>query len=64
MSLKPSTFKVTDFRRAVRAAKLEGLPVAGVRVSKTGEIEVIVGKPAEPEMNGNSLDKWIEGRAG
>ena len=46
MSANPSTFKITDFRRAVRAAKAEKLDVAGVKI-RNGEIEIVVGKPAE-----------------
>ena len=58
MSLAPSNFKVTDFRRAVRAAKAEGLPVAGVRVNKQGDIEVIVGEPTKAAANGE-IEKII-----
>jgi hypothetical protein len=52
-------FRITDFRRAVRAARAEGLPVAGVKIGRGGEIEIVVGKPAEaaPAGGANEWDK-------
>ena len=59
MSANPSTFKITDFRRAVRAAKAEKLDVAGVKI-RNGEIEIVVGKPAEvaPDDLDRELSDW------
>ena len=59
MSANPSTFKITDFRRAVRAAKAEKLDVAGVKI-RNGEIEIVVGKPAEAAPNDldRELGEW------
>ena len=57
MSAGPSMFRITDFRRAVRAARAEKLDVAGVKI-RNGEIEIMVGKPAEASAPASDANEW------
>jgi len=53
---RPALFRQTDLARAIRTAKAEGLPLAGVRITKDGEIVVsFVGEPKSPTT---SFDEW------
>ena len=61
MSRAPATFKQRDVTRALKAIAAAGQRVSGVKInSKTGEIEVVIGKPAAqdpaPVLEGNEWD--------
>jgi len=58
MSRGVQNFKLTDLRRALRAAKAEGLDVASCRISKDGSIEVQVGKPATEAALAGETNEW------
>jgi len=47
MGRRPCTFKEADFTRAVKAARKAGLEIAGVKVSREGDITIVAGKPSE-----------------
>jgi len=47
MGRRPCTFKEADVTRAVKAARKAGLEIAGVKVSREGDIIIVVGKPSE-----------------
>jgi hypothetical protein len=44
----PSTFRVSDVRRAVQGAESAGLAVSAVAVTREGRIEITATKPAQP----------------
>jgi hypothetical protein len=48
MSAKPSLFKETDFKRAFQAAKLAGVDVARIDISK-GMISIVPKEPVATE---------------
>ena len=47
MGRGPCTFREVDVRRAVNAARKAGLEIAGVKVSREGDIIIVAGKPSE-----------------
>jgi hypothetical protein len=53
------TFKETDFTRAVKAARKAGLEIAGVRVSREGDIVILAGKPRETSQ-AETANPWDE----
>jgi hypothetical protein len=58
MSRGPSTFRQRDVQRLVKAATAAGLHVTGVRVDKSGAIEVVT---SESEVqDSNPWDRAIE----
>jgi hypothetical protein len=58
MSRGPCTFRQCDVARLVRAAKAAGLHVTGIRVDKSGAIEVVIGEPVvQPK---DDLDRELE----
>jgi len=58
MSRSPCTFRQRDVARLVRAATAAGLHVTGVRVDKSGAIEVVT---SESEVqDSNPWDRAIE----
>jgi hypothetical protein len=59
MSRRRSTFRQRDLTRAVKAVIAAGLPVAGVKVSAQGDIEVVTGDERvhdSPPQGGNEWD--------
>jgi hypothetical protein len=58
MSRAPCTFRQRDVARLVKAATAAGLRVTGVRVDKSGAIEVVI---SESEVqDSNPWDRAIE----
>jgi hypothetical protein len=58
MGRRPGTFKETDVRRALSAARKAGLEIAGVKLSKNGDIVILAGKPSEAnDANDASQDE-------
>jgi hypothetical protein len=51
------TFRQCDVVRLVKAATAAGLTVRGVRVDKSGVIEVVTGD--SPEQDSSPLDQWM-----
>ena len=56
-SRAPSTFRQRDVTRAVKAVIAAGLPVAGVKVSAQGDIEVVTGDKKSHDLT--PLDRWM-----
>ncbi len=60
------TFKEADVTRAVKAARKAGLEIAGVKVSRDGDIVILAGgklreaSKAEPETN--EWDELFDGK--
>jgi hypothetical protein len=58
MSRAPATFKQRDVTRALKAIAAADQRVSGVKInSKTGEIEVVIGKPTAQDPT--PLDIWM-----
>jgi hypothetical protein len=57
---RAALFRQTDLARAIRTAKAEGMPLAGVRISPEGEIFVAFVN-AEPKP-ATSFDEWKASR--
>jgi hypothetical protein len=55
----PSAFRQQDVTRAVKAVKGAGLPVAAIKISPQGEIQVVVGEPRGQDsvMESNEWDQ-------
>jgi hypothetical protein len=47
MSRGPVSWKESDVKRAIKAARESGLPIARLEMKPSGEIAVVIGKPAE-----------------
>ena len=47
MSHGPSTFRLNDIKRAVRACRNAGLTIGRVEVDREGKIVIVTGKPGE-----------------
>jgi hypothetical protein len=58
MSRGPSTFRQRDVARLVKAATGAGLKVTGVRVDKSGAIEVVTGDPKEQRSTEHGVNEW------
>jgi hypothetical protein len=61
MGKKPSTFKESDLRRAIVAARKAGVEIGRIRIDRSGTIE-LVPKSADdrPESESASdLDQWM-----
>jgi hypothetical protein len=43
------SFRESDVRRAIRAARAAGIEIGRIEVDKDGKIVVVAGKPAEAE---------------
>jgi hypothetical protein len=56
MTRGPLTFKGTDLKRAINITREAGLQIARVEITKTGNILVHVGEPAND--NAAQLDEW------
>jgi hypothetical protein len=56
MARKPMLFRQTDLARAIKTAKAEGMPVAGVRISPDGEI--FVAFIESPKTATTAFDEW------
>ncbi len=56
MSNGPSTFRVTDVKRAVQACRNAGLAIGRVEVDREGKIVIVPEKPALPISE--SADEW------
>jgi hypothetical protein len=59
------TFRQRDVTAAIRAAVAAGMPVAGVKVSAQGDIEVVIGFPRAqhslmPQTAEQDLDRELE----
>ena len=52
----PSTFRVTDVKRAVQACQSAGLTIGRVEVDREGKIVVVPEKPGEPASE--TSDEW------
>jgi len=57
MSTGTWVFKQRDIDRLIKAATKRGLQVTGVRVHKSGAIEVVTGKSAVQD-SGNGGNEW------
>jgi hypothetical protein len=53
MPRRPCTFRQRDVTAALKAAAAAGMRVAGFKVNPQGEIEVVIGKPAEQDSTNN-----------
>jgi hypothetical protein len=60
MSRAPSAFRQRDVARLIRAATAAGLKVSGVRVDKSGAIEVVTGEPPaqDPYRDRDGANEW------
>ncbi len=56
MPRSPCTFRETDVRRAIKAARSSGIEIARVEIDKYGKIVVVTGKPDETATT--PLDEW------
>jgi hypothetical protein len=59
MGKGPVDFKEANVRRAIKAAREEGLDIAAVRIAKNGTIDIITGKPVKPNGSSNA-NEWDE----
>jgi hypothetical protein len=62
MGKGPCTFKEADVTRAVKATRKAGLEIAGVKVSRNGDIVILVGKPREANdaSQADTANPWDE----
>jgi hypothetical protein len=60
MTRRPSTFKETDVKRAVKSVRDIGLEVARVEITKAGSIILHTGEAAND--NASALEKWQRDR--
>jgi len=51
MARSASTFRQTDLKRAIRAARAADLEIARIEIEKDGRIIVVPGKPPESQDN-------------
>jgi hypothetical protein len=63
MSHGPSTFRVTDVKRAVQGCQSAGLTIGRVEVDREGKIVIVPGQseaepPTAPAENAN--DEWTD----
>jgi hypothetical protein len=57
---RPKTFRQSDLRRAIRAARGAGLEVKHVEIDPTtGKIIITTTAGAAPQASTNTLDKWL-----
>ena len=61
MSRAPTTFKLTDIKRASKAMADAGFGVTGVKVDRSGSFVILVnGKPVEQsDIEVSALDEWM-----
>jgi hypothetical protein len=52
------TFKEVDVMRAVKAARKAGLEIAGVKVSRDGDIVILAGKLREASKAEAETNEW------
>jgi hypothetical protein len=67
MSRRPSTFRESDVRRAIKAAASAGMEIGAVEIGATGEIRIVAGKPGSQPSGMDELDRELaafEGRHG
>jgi len=60
MTRRPASFRQRDLTRAVKAVIAAGLPVAGVKVSAQGDIEIVTADERvqdSPAQGGNEWDR-------
>jgi hypothetical protein len=60
MSRRQAAFRQSDVTKALKAVIAAGLPVAGVKVSAQGEIEIVTGDERaqdSPAQGGNEWDR-------
>jgi hypothetical protein len=60
MSRRQAAFRQSDVTKALKAMIAAGLPVAGVKVSAQGEIEIVTGDERaqdSPAQGGNEWDR-------
>ena len=55
---RPSTFKMTDITRAMKAVLQTGLSVARVEINRDGVIVVIPGKPVDTDAEHLEGNEW------
>jgi hypothetical protein len=55
----PCTFRVADVRRAIKAAKAEGVENARVVIDRDGNIAITWGDKSDTITNESPLDQWI-----
>jgi len=60
MGRGPCTFKEADVRRAVKAARKAGVEIAGIKVSRGGDIIIVAGKPKEANDAFETANPWDE----
>lgn len=58
MSSRPSTFRETDVKRAVKAVRAAGVEIARVEIEKDGRIIVVPGKPTESQDANAERNEW------
>jgi hypothetical protein len=58
MSHGPSTFRITDVKRAVQACRNAGLTIGRVEVDREGKIVIVPERPGEPviETGGGDVE--------
>jgi hypothetical protein len=55
---RPSAFRQSDLIRAVKAVIAAGLPVAGVKVSAQGDIEIVTGQDRAQDSSLRKGNEW------
>ena len=63
MSKGRQTFRLTEVKRAIKAARDAGLNVSGFWINPQGEIHVETAK-AQAQDSAADLDRWLATRAG
>ena len=58
MSRGPCKFRQRDVARLVRAATAAGLHVTGIRVDKSGAIEVVTGQTPVQDSGDHGGNEW------
>lgn len=59
---RPCSFRETDVRRAIKAARSSGIEIGRVEIERDGRIIVIPGKPSDSAESSSDRNEWDDVR--